>query len=619
MSKSTLNKFLCSVKLKTVFYGMMLVVGGMFFCVQLYTVMGYSALLTENFTNSKSNTVRALVRDRLVHHHYQNTLKVAAQVARDLLLRRSLTTESRQEIIGYLNNPTIQAVFVGSGLDILEVRVLSRDFKFLANWQSGDHNPVLRQKFLTPPASGRVKIRSHYFEADDGTPLHTLIFPVGGAQVQGYLLVITSPLASLAGLGDILGVDTEIRNMAGVTLIAGQPLAENFDRGQPVEPGDIMTVEIPISFNDGEPFLNVVLRSNTRAFPAPQRRLNLFSILMALIAILLSLYCVSYILKISIFSKIRKISETMSKIIGGQIDVNLPPAQNDELAVLRQQLIRMAAHEQDRNWLNNELVIVREAAKVATRAKSEFLTNMSHELRTPLNAIIGFSDIMASDYLTGNLNDKYREYANDIRDSGIHLLNIINDILDISRIESGKVQLNIEPVAISEIIGQSIRFVGSQAKEKSISIENRISEHLPLLHVDERLIFQMVANILSNAVKFTPYGGNIMVNAGLEKDDTFCITVVDDGIGIADDQIDKVGSPFCQVSGSYTKGYEGTGLGLSLVKAYMEHHGGRMCLQSRWGVGTSVYLIFPSSCLVSETGAQKGAEEKRLPIVSRAN
>ena len=603
MSKSTLTKFLYSVKLKTIFYGMIMFVGMVLLTVQLYTVMRYSALLTENFTNSKSTAIGALVRDRLVHHHYQNTLKVAAQVAKDPLLRRSLTTESHPEVSAYLNAPTTQAVLLRSGLDILEVRILSKNLKFLASWQSDDQRSVLRQNLLPLSGSGPVKVSSHYYEAVDGNPLHMLVFPVGGPQIKGYLVVITSPLASLAGLGDILGdilgADVQIKNMAGVTLISGRKAMKNSPTDQPVESGNTTTVEIPISLNDGGLVLNIVVRSYTGAIPTPQDRLNIYSILMALTAILLSLYCVSYVLKISIFRRIRKISETMGKIIEGKMDVNLPPVQNDELAVLRQQLIKMVAHEQDRTWLSSELVIAREAASVSTRAKSEFLTNMSHELRTPLNAIIGFSDIMASDYLTGNLNEKYREYANDIRDSGIHLLNIINDILDLSRIESGKVQLNIEPVDVNETIRQSIRCVGNQAKEKSISIENRISDHLPMLHVDERLIYQMLVNILSNAVKFTPFGGSIMVNAGLEQDGTFCITVVDDGIGISEDQIDKVATPFCQVSGSYTKGYEGAGLGLSLVKAYMEQHGGRMCLQSRWGVGTSVYLMFPRSCLVS--------------------
>lgn len=326
-------------------------------------------------------------------------------------------------------------------------------------------------------------------------------------------------------------------------------------------------------------------------------RLNILSILAVITSFIISIYIVLYVLNISIFSRIQHLSDILVKIMQGKTDVKLPKIRNDELSVLWQQLEKIAAHEEERNRLSYELIFALRDAEVSNLAKAEFLTNMSHELRTPLNAIIGFSGLMTSEHLSNDLDDKYREYARDIHDSGHHLLNIVNDILDLSRIEAGGMTLTDGKVVLSDLVVKSLKKIDGPAREKSISIESRIPENLPLLCVDEKIILQILINILSNAVKFTPDGGNIVINAGLEEDGAFSIVISDNGIGIAKDQIEKVASPFSQVNGSYTREQGGTGLGLALVKAFMELHGGKMYLESIWGVGTSVYLIFPDSVL----------------------
>lgn len=622
MSKGILYKFVTSVKFTTVLYSVMLFMGGMFIAVHLYTVLGYTSLLIEHDITSRSTVVQALVQDRLGHHHYQKTLKVAAEMARDPLLKRPLIEGNRQEIFRYLNDPVTQAVYSKSGLEILDIQILSKDFELLAIWQSDAHAPVSWQKFImrqnNRPSTGAPKVRSNFFIADDGQPVHWLVFPVGRVKVYGFLGIITSPLASLAGLGLAVGANIDIKNMAGQLLMSEPTGAGVAGRGTEEDGGTFSLMDIPISLTDGEPFLNVVVHYTTGVPITEGDRLNLVTLLVVISVTLLCLYGMVQIFKLGLVSRIRELSQTLAKITAGNTDVQIPLAQNDELSGLRQQFVMIAANAQDRTCLREELVVARQAADVSSRAKSDFLTNMSHELRTPLNAIIGFSDIMAGDYLTGNLNDKYREYSNDIRDSGIQLLNIINDILDLSRIESGNVELTIEEVEISEVIGKSIRYVEGLAKGKSIPIENRTSDQLPLIYVDEHMVHQMVVHLLSNAMKFTPFGGNIMINAGVEKDGTFCIMVVDDGIGIAEDQVDKVVSPFCQVSNSYAREFEGSGLGLTLVKAFMELHGGQLNLQSRYGVGTSVYLLFPESCRMPEQTVQKDEKITQFPLRSRS-
>lgn len=172
-------------------------------------------------------------------------------------------------------------------------------------------------------------------------------------------------------------------------------------------------------------------------------------------------------------------------------------------------------------------------------AKSEFLANMSHELRTPLNAIIGFSELMTCDYLATDIEGKYKEYAHDIRDSGVHLLNIINDILDLSKIESGSMVLTVEEADIQDIVERSIRLVAVAAESKKISIANNLPCDLPPIFVDERMLRQMLINLLTNAVKFTPNGGNIVINAGIEEDGRFRIAVSDNGVGIEQDHLER--------------------------------------------------------------------------------
>ncbi|MCF6214566.1 MAG: ATP-binding protein [Emcibacter sp.] len=478
-------------------------------------------------------------------------------------------------------------------LNILELHAIGTDFHLLGSWlsdaQGANSLPEVykqREKMLN---IDRLSAHSHFYHSADGNPLHMLIFPIGGVEKYGYLVFITSPLASLVGIGDVINAKIEVNN------IIGKKILEN-DYELTADQSNITQKIIPISINDGKTYLNIVARYDNLAAVDQMSKLNAFSILSSIIGLLISLYIASTVLNISMFNRIREISVTMTKIVKGKTNVIIPKARNDELSVIREQLEKIVAYEKDRNQLNNELIVARKEAEVSNMAKSEFLTNMSHELRTPLNAIIGFSEFMTCDFLAKNLDDKYREYAHDIRNSGVHLLNIINDILDLSKIEAGNMILSPNKVAVLDLVETSIKLIEVAAHEKSISVDNVISEELPDLYVDERMVRQILINVLSNAVKFTPEGGNIVINAGVEQDGNFCIAVSDNGIGIEEDQIEKVISPFSQVDDSFTREQEGTGLGLALVRSFIELHGGTLSLQSAWGIGTTVYLQFPESC-----------------------
>lgn len=246
-----------------------------------------------------------------------------------------------------------------------------------------------------------------------------------------------------------------------------------------------------------------------------------------------------------------------------------------------------------RKQFETELIQARELAVNADKAKTEFLANMSHELRTPLNAINGFSEMMLKQSFGPLGNPHYNEYAKYIFDSGNHLLLIINDILDISRIEAGEVQLNKEELDVVEIIEECQHLIEIRAKDKQLKIITQFQDHLPAIRADERMVKQMLLNLLTNAIKFTAKNGEIIIEAVLTKNNTFVLSVIDDGIGMAEDDIPIALAAFGQVDSALNRKFEGTGLGLSLVKSMAELHGGKLILESELGVGTRASIELP--------------------------
>ncbi len=240
-----------------------------------------------------------------------------------------------------------------------------------------------------------------------------------------------------------------------------------------------------------------------------------------------------------------------------------------------------------------------EEAEKANRTKSEFLATMSHELRTPLNAIIGFSEIIKDETLGPVGSTKYREYADDINQSGQHLLALINDILDLSKVESGTDELLEENIDISQIVKAISKLVVGLARKGNIELELEVSDNLSLLRADERKVKQILLNLLSNAIKFTPEGGKVTLKIWSRAESGYVIQVADAGIGIAFEDIPKALAPFQQIDSGLNRKHEGTGLGLPLTKSLVEMHGGYLDLQSKVGEGTTVTVRFPAERIVA--------------------
>ncbi|CAN5205361.1 hypothetical protein BH09PSE2_BH09PSE2_21430 [soil metagenome] len=231
-------------------------------------------------------------------------------------------------------------------------------------------------------------------------------------------------------------------------------------------------------------------------------------------------------------------------------------------------------------------------AEGANKAKSEFLANMSHELRTPLNAIIGFSEIMTAQ-MFGPLGDaRYQEYVKDIHGSGQHLLSLINDILDMAKIEAGKLVVRLEPVSLAEACEDALRFVRSRADGAALTLALDVPDTLPIVQADERALKQVLLNLLTNAVKFTPSGGRVRLWA-VREGAGVRVGVTDSGIGIAPEDLAKLGRPFEQIESQHAKTTQGTGLGLALTQSLVAMQHGEFRLEREPGVGTTASFTLP--------------------------
>ena len=241
-----------------------------------------------------------------------------------------------------------------------------------------------------------------------------------------------------------------------------------------------------------------------------------------------------------------------------------------------------------------KLIQAHRQAEAANHAKSEFLANMSHELRTPLNAIIGFSEIIAHELFGPIGNDRYRDYMKDIHKSSLHLLSIINDVLDMSKIEAGKLDIHEEEIAVEPLLAASLRMVRERARKQRLELVCKVADPEHIIFADERAMKQCLLNVLSNAIKFSRPGGRVSVEAAIDAQGRTVLTVADEGIGMTGEELERALQPFGQAHSSTTRTYGGTGLGLPITQGLIEAHGGTLVIDSRPGQGTRVSITLPA-------------------------
>jgi PAS domain S-box-containing protein len=285
-----------------------------------------------------------------------------------------------------------------------------------------------------------------------------------------------------------------------------------------------------------------------------------------------------------------------SSIFGLRKDGTEFPAEASvtKLVIGEEQIFNVMLHDiTQRQRIEREMLEAREVAEAASRTKSEFLANMSHELRSPLNAVLGFSEIISSEVYGPLHNEKYKEYAGDIHSAGVHLLELIDDVLDVSKIEAGALELAEGEMDMNLIVRATLRLIKERAFKKSVSFDVVVAPDLPLVRGDERAIKQILLNLLSNSVKFTDAGGSISINCECNPLGGVTFAVTDTGVGIAASDIEKVMEPFGQVADADTREHAGTGLGLPLARKLAELHDAVFELESEIGKGTTVRVSLP--------------------------
>lgn len=594
-----------SVSIKTLLLGVLMFITIVPLIVHIYSIDNYSDYVIEKDRQDKSEFMQSLLLNYFISKQKDGTI-----FASDLLVAsgnfNEMLARNKTDLEDYFEN-LLESDFVEKNLiDIIGFMVVDENYKNVgsAGFQSIATETYAEILTAHDKLEGDVRFVAdgYYSTATTREPIYILVYPLQSTGYKKKLLVFTSIWASLRGVSQQLEADIEIIGSSGEQYFNEYYIPPGQEEGERIDRSSVEPIEqiLPYGIN-GNDYDYVVARAyvGNQGILAKSADLKNFNILTAILSMIFICAVGAYLLKKSLFKRLADFSSVMENIVEGKPTDDIPESKNDEFDGLSEQLKRIIVHNEERTRIKEQLEIAIKQAEVASVAKSEFLANMSHELRTPLNAIIGFSEILAHENLENYNTDKTKEYAKDILDSGRHLLSIINDILDLSKVEAGKMNFFEEYVDIIEICETSMRVLRQSADAKDISIELVADDNFPLVKADERMMQQIMTNLLSNAVKFSLIGRDIQVCVGYSKNGNILVSVKDNGIGIAEDKIDDIMEPFHQIETSYAKTEVGTGLGLSLVKAFVELHDGTIKVDSKLGAYTVVNIEFPQSRIVN--------------------
>ncbi len=592
---------------RPVLIGLSFLVSAVFLVTLVWEIGAYATFSKASYQSGLKRTVQVLVEQRLAQRHRPAVVDIAGNIVAEKGFRPSLSRRDVREIERILADSLRQRYVASGELDIRSLTVFDEYLTPIAEAVAYPPRPTPWDDFLTRLAarSGleRKRIASTYMLNADSEPVHVLVFPVGALRLIGYIGIVTSPLPALSGLAEALGAGVTVSSIAGKALLT-EP-ADSGDRVDGLSPVyDV--VETSFFADDRVELFGVSVKMDVTAYESAAERLRGISYGIVL-GILLLMWGVGIsVLRTTVFRRISRMSSALRKIAAGETSVEVPRTGHDEIGRMSDDLETVVGYvtqvvtlKEELSRSNAELIAAMEPAELANRSKSEFLANMSHELRTPLNAIIGFSDLIRQEAFGPVGHAKYADYAKDINDSGAHLLELINDILDLSKVEAGRAELHDEEeLDFARIVRSCLTLVKERADAGGLTLASRLSDDLPPLRADARKVKQILLNLLSNSIKFTPAGGKVTLQAVAGPRRGFVIRVMDTGIGMSPEDMAKAMVSFGQVDSRLSRKYEGTGLGLPLAKALVELHGGSFEIESQPDVGTTVTIRFPAERIV---------------------
>jgi signal transduction histidine kinase len=618
---TTRTPFTQRLTVRPVLFALSIVATLVFSVAHFWAIETYATFSRDSHQADLRKTVQILIEHQLAALHVPAVLDMASGIVAAQGFREALSRGNAAELDSILADSSRQQYVASGRIALLSLTAFDRDLVPLAATSAPSFAGAPWEDFLAGVAGreglARKQVASKYMLDSEGNPLHVTIYPVGVLRTVGYLGIATSPLPALDGLGETLSAGVTIRSVAGRDLLvqAAEPPTDLAGDETPVY--DV--VETGFVTSDRVELFRLFIETDVTAYEHAATHVKTISYTVALVTILVVWGVGLWLLRATVFRRISKISSALRAIAAGDRRVEVPPAGRDEIGRMSEDLktvigyvtqivtlkeslshtnVKLNHEIAERGRAEVSLRATKEQAEAASQAKSEFLAAMSHELRTPLNAIIGFSEIIKNETLGPVGSVHYRGYAQDINDSGQHLLGLINDILDLSKVESGKEELYEEDTLVPAIIASVLRLVQQRAENDLVAIELDVAAALPLLHADERKVKQILVNLLSNAIKFTEPDGKVTLRAWCDAEGGHVFQVADTGIGIAPENITKVMAPFQQVDGDLDRRFEGTGLGLPLTQGMVELHGGSLELQSEVGAGTTVTVRFPAERVV---------------------